>query len=99
MKQTLNTETKPESCLASVMPCFSVWMGNGYWKNGGNKNVFTGTEKECEDFITQSAEKKRKRNIQLYFHIRTGILVKQKYFYMFLSENKAQRFATWLSAD
>lgn len=87
----MRSDTKPskQSTIHDVMPCFSVWMGNGYWKNGGNKNVFTGTEKECEDFITQSAERKRKRNIKLYFHIRTGILIKQRYFYMFLSENKA----------
>lgn len=66
----------------------SVWIGNGNWEQGGsgNRNVFTGTEEQCVDFISKLAEKHRKRGHQLHHHIWNGMMIREPYFYAFIDK-------------
>ncbi len=67
---------------------FSVWIGNGGSIKVPNRNVFTGTENECVNFINKIVKKKREKKIKIYYHIRTGMMIKSIFFYAFISENK-----------
>lgn len=39
---------------------FSVWIGNGGTIKVPNRKVFTGSENECEKFVTKIVKKKEK---------------------------------------
>lgn len=67
---------------------FSVWIGNGGTMKIPNKNVFTGEKNECEIFLNNIVEKKRKRGIKLHHHTNNGMMIKSLYFYVFISKNK-----------
>ena len=66
---------------------FSVWIGNGGTLTNPNKKVFIGSEKDCENFISELVNKKRKRVIQIFYHLNNGMKVKSRLFYAFISKN------------